>query len=422
MEQLRDICERSLRRGRTMKETELCRIIQDRVLNSVDYYRDIDDSELRKYIDQEIKEYRKIRFLSIKQREQIHKDIFNSLRRLDVIQDLVDDPEITEIMVNGPNHIFIERDGKLIKSERRFSSVKKLEEVIQLIVSKNNRTVNISQPIADARLENGSRVNIILPPIAINGPTITIRRFPDNPITIDRLIELGSLNSEIAEFFGKLVKAKYTIFVSGGTGAGKSTLLNALSDYIPKDERIITIEDNAELQIRGVDNLIRLEARAASNSSDTEVTIRDLLKTSLRARPDRIIIGEIRGAEAIDLIQAVNTGHEGSLSTGHANSPADMLNRLETMVLMGMELPISSIRRQIASGIDIMIHVGRLRDRSRRVLEVTEIVEYSEGNIILNCLYKFCEQGMRNGRVEGYLEKRGNLICQEKLKMAGVSL
>lgn len=422
MEQLWNICQRSFARGGVMRETELCRIIQDRVLSSVDYYRDIDDSELEKYIDKEIKEYKKIRFLSIKQREQIHKDVFNSLRRLDVIQDLVEDPGITEIMVNGPNNIFIEREGKLIKSERRFSSVKKLEEVIQLIVSKNNRTVNISQPIADARLENGSRVNIILPPIAINGPAITIRRFPENPITIEKLIELGSINPEIAAFFEKLVKAKYTIFVSGGTGAGKSTLLNALSDYIPKDERIITIEDNAELQIRGVDNLIRLEARAATNSSDTEVTIRDLLKTSLRARPDRIIIGEIRGAEAIDLIQAVNTGHEGSLSTGHANSPADMLNRLETMVLMGMDLPISSIRRQIASGIDIMIHVGRLRDRSRRVLEVTEIVEYKEGNIVLNCLYKFCEKGMLNGRVEGYLEKRGNLICQEKLKMAGVSL
>lgn len=405
-----------------MKDEVIASMIQNRVIQSVDYHRDIDDLELKKYIDREILEYKKESYLNIRQREFIHKSVFNSLRRLDILQDLVDDPGITEIMVNGLDNIFIEREGRLSESDRRFSSEKKLNEVIQLIVAKNNRTVNISSPIADARLENGSRVNIILPPIALNGPIITIRRFPENPITIERLIKLDSLNEEVASLLEKLVRAKYTIFVSGGTGAGKSTLLNALSDYIPKDERIITIEDNAELQIRGVKNLIRLEARQAGLGSDNEVSIRDLLKTSLRARPDRIIIGEIRGAEAIDMIQAVNTGHEGSLSTGHANSPSDMLNRLETMVLMGMDLPVTSIRRQIASGIDIMIHVGRLRDRSRRVLEVTEIVDYKNDEIILNCLYKFVEKGMDNGRVEGFLEKRGELVCHEKLRMAGMNL
>lgn len=405
-----------------MKDEVIASMIQNRVIQSVDYHRDIDDLELKKYIDREILEYKKESYLNIRQREFIHKSVFNSLRRLDILQDLVDDPGITEIMVNGLDNIFIEREGRLFESDRRFSSEKKLNEVIQLIVAKNNRTVNISSPIADARLENGSRVNIILPPIALNGPIITIRRFPENPITIERLIKLDSLNEEVASLLEKLVRAKYTIFVSGGTGAGKSTLLNALSDYIPKDERIITIEDNAELQIRGVKNLIRLEARQAGLGSDNEVSIRDLLKTSLRARPDRIIIGEIRGAEAIDMIQAVNTGHEGSLSTGHANSPSDMLNRLETMVLMGMDLPVTSIRRQIASGIDIMIHVGRLRDRSRRVLEVTEIVDYKNDEIILNCLYKFVEKGMDNGRVEGFLEKRGELVCHEKLRMAGMNL
>lgn len=405
-----------------MTEEAISLIIQNRVIQSVDYHRDIDDPELKKYIDREIMEYKKEHYLNIRQRELIHKSVFNSLRRLDILQDLVDDPGITEIMVNGLEHIFIEKEGRLFETDRKFSSEKKLNEVIQLIVARNNRVVNISSPIADARLENGSRVNIILPPIALNGPIITIRRFPENPITIERLIKIGSVNEEVALLFEKLVRAKYTIFVSGGTGAGKSTLLNALSDYIPKDERIITIEDNAELQIRGVKNLIRLEARQSSPGVDNEVSIRDLLKTSLRARPDRIIIGEIRGAEAIDMIQAVNTGHEGSLSTGHANSPSDMLNRLETMVLMGMDLPVASIRRQIASGIDIMIHVGRLRDRSRRVLEVTELVDYKNDEMILNCLYKFVEKGMENGRVEGFLEKRGELICQEKLRMAGMNL
>lgn len=405
-----------------MTEEAISLIIQNRVIQSVDYHRDIDDPELKKYIDREIMEYKKEHYLNIRQRELIHKSVFNSLRRLDILQDLVDDPGITEIMVNGLEHIFIEKEGRLFETDRKFSSEKKLNEVIQLIVARNNRVVNISSPIADARLENGSRVNIILPPIALNGPIITIRRFPENPITIERLIKMGSVNEEVALLFEKLVRAKYTIFVSGGTGAGKSTLLNALSDYIPKDERIITIEDNAELQIRGVKNLIRLEARQSSPGVDNEVSIRDLLKTSLRARPDRIIIGEIRGAEAIDMIQAVNTGHEGSLSTGHANSPSDMLNRLETMVLMGMDLPVASIRRQIASGIDIMIHVGRLRDRSRRVLEVTELVDYKNDEMILNCLYKFVEKGMENGRVEGFLEKRGELICQEKLRMAGMNL
>lgn len=405
-----------------MREDEISSKIRKRVLQNVDYDRDIDDEDLKRYIDLEINLFKKECYLNIAQREEIHRNVFNSLRRLDVLQDLVDDPGITEIMVNGYDTIFIERDGKLMKSERSFSSEQKLMEVIRLIVSNNNRTVNITNPIADARLDNGSRVNIMLPPIALNGPIVTIRRFPENPITIEDLIRYEALTAEAAEMLGKLVQAKYTMFVSGGTGAGKSTLLNALTEFIPKDERIITIEDNAELQIRGAENIIRLEARHSTPGSDNEVSIRELLKASLRARPDRIIIGEIRGTEAIDMIQAVNTGHEGSLSTGHANSPSDMLNRLETMVLMGMNLPVASIRRQIASGIDLLIHVGRLRDKSRRVLEITEITGCKKEEIVLNTLYTFKELGMKNGRIEGVLEKKGNLQCQEKLKMAGLQL
>ncbi len=393
--------------------------IQDRVLENIEYHKAIDDNELIKNIDLEILRYKKSRYLNLSQREKLKKDIYNSLKKLDVLQDLVDNPAITEIMVNGPNEIFIESKGQIEKTNLKFSSGNKLDEIIQIIVSKNNRAVNMANPIADARLDNGSRVNIMLPPIAINGPVITIRRFPDKPITMDRLIEFNSITEEVAHLLEKLVKAKYTIFVSGGTGAGKSTLLNALSDYIPKDERIITIEDNAELQIMGVKNLVRLEARSGNSSADNEVSIRDLLKASLRARPDRIIIGEIRGAEAIDMLQAVNTGHEGSMSTGHSNSPSDMLNRLETMVLMGIDLPISSIRRQIASGIDIIVQLGRLRDKSRRVLEVTEIVGYKNEEIQLNCLYKFEEDGIKDGEIIGTLKKKGDLFCVEKLKMAG---
>lgn len=401
---------------------EIKETIQGRVLENTDYYKAIDDKELLMSIDSELIKYKNDSFINIRQREKLKTDIFNSLRKLDVLQGLVDDTSITEIMVNGYDNIFIEKKGQLIKTNLRFSSRMKLDEIVQQIVSKNNRAVNMSNPIADARLDNGARVNIMLPPVALNGPIITIRRFPDKPITISRLIELDSITKEAADFLESLVKAKYTIFVSGGTGAGKSTLLNALSDYIPKDERIITIEDNAELQIMGVKNLVRLEARSVSSASENEVSIRDLLKASLRARPDRIIIGEIRGAEAIDMLQAVNTGHEGSLSTGHANSPIDMLSRLETMVLMGIDLPISSIRRQIASGIDIMVQLGRLRDRSRRVLEITELVGYEDNDIRLNCLYKFRECGVENGKVIGHLEKKGDLICIEKLKMAGISL
>lgn len=402
-----------------MQLSDIKGFIQGRVLENIEYHKAIDDNELIKNIDLEILKYKKSRYLNLSQREKLKKDIYNSLKKLDVLQDLVDNPAITEIMVNGPNEIFIESKGQIEKTNLKFSSENKLDEIIQIIVSKNNRAVNMANPIADARLDNGSRVNIMLPPIAINGPVITIRRFPDKPITMDRLIEFNSITKEVAHLLEKLVKAKYTIFVSGGTGAGKSTLLNALSDYIPKDERIITIEDNAELQIMGVKNLVRLEARSANSSADNEVSIRDLLKASLRARPDRIIIGEIRGAEAIDMLQAVNTGHEGSMSTGHSNSPSDMLNRLETMVLMGIDLPISSIRRQIASGIDIIVQLGRLRDKSRRVLEVTEIVGYKNEEIQLNCLYKFEEDGIKDGGIIGTLKKKGDLFCVEKLKMAG---
>lgn len=401
---------------------DLCEIISQRVLERLDYHKDISDEELIFFIDSEISEYKKIRYINISQRQKLKKDIYNSLRGLDILQDLVDDSEITEIMVNGCNDIFVEKNGSLYKLNKRFNSPKKLDEVVRLIVSRNNKAVNINNPIADAMLENGSRVNIMLPPIALNGPIITIRRFPDNPITMQQLIKYDSISREAADLLEKLVQAKYTIFISGGTGAGKSTLLNALSDYIPKDERIITIEDNAELRIMGVKNLVRLEARASTLGADNEVTIRDLLKASLRSRPDRIIIGEIRGAEAIDMLQAVNTGHAGSMSTGHANGTLDMLYRLETMVMMGMDLPLASIRRQIASGLDIMVHLGRLRDRTRRVLEINEIVGLKNDEIELNCLYSFVEQGMENGKIIGHLEKRGDIICKEKLKMSDIRI
>jgi len=315
------------------------------------------------------------------------------MRRLDVLQPLIDDKSITEIMINGPDSIFIERDGRVSKLNVKFESRRKLEDVIQTIVSRVNRTVNEASPIVDARLPDGSRVNVVLPPIALNGPVVTIRKFPEKPMTIEQLIKYGSITEEVAEVLERLVKAKYNIFICGGTGSGKTTFLNALSNFIPKDERIVTIEDSAELQITGVENIVRLETRNANTEGKGEITIRDLIRTSLRMRPERIIVGEVRGKEALDMLQAMNTGHDGSLSTGHANSTKDMLSRLETMVLSGAEMPLEAIRQQIASAIDIIIHLGRLRDKSRRTLEITEVVEYKNGQIVLNPLYEFVEEG-----------------------------
>ena len=351
------------------------------------------------------------------------KEIYDSIRGLDILEELLEDKNITEIMINGPDNIFIEKDGRIEKYNNRFSSKEKLVDIIQQIVSGVNRRVNESSPIVDSRLSDGSRVNVVLNPVAINGPVVTIRKFPEYSITMKKLIEIGSISLNVADFLKLLVNAKYNIFISGGTGSGKTTFLNVLSNYIPGDERIITIEDSAELQIQSVDNLVRMEVRQANDEGENGIDIRALIKSSLRMRPDRIIVGEVRGAEALDMLQAMNTGHDGSLSTGHGNSPKDMLNRLETMVLMGVDMPLKAIKSQIASGIDIIVHLGRLRDRTRKVLEIVEITGFNGEEILTNTIYRFEEdniEGTNKGIVKGKLKWTGNtLINQKKLFDAG---
>ena len=322
-------------------------------------------------------------------------------------------------MINGTQNIFYERNGRILQSGKRFLSKDKLEDVVQQIAAGSNRLVNEASPIVDARLQDGSRVNVVLDPIALDGPIVTIRKFSKEAITMEQLISWNSVSEEVLEFLAGLVAAGYNIFISGGTGSGKTTFLNALSQYIPKTERIITIEDNAELKIQDVPNLVRLEARNANVEGTGAVTIRDLIRSALRMRPDRIVVGEVRGEEAIDMLQALNTGHDGSLSTGHANSPQDMLSRLETMVLMGMELPLPAIQRQIASGIDLIVHLGRLRGRSRKVLEVSEILGYEDGEIRLKTLYKFVETGEQDGKIQGEWRKYGEITHRGKLWAAG---
>ncbi|MBO6015181.1 MAG: CpaF family protein, partial [Lachnospiraceae bacterium] len=328
---------------------------------------------------------------------------------------------VTEIMVNGPDHVFIEKGGKTMRYAHSFETGEKLADIIQQIVAKSNRVVNESSPIVDARLSDGARVNVVLAPVALNGPILTIRRFPRQPIDMQRLLSLGSITQEAADFLRELVIAGYNIFISGGTGSGKTTFLNALSGYIPVSERIITIEDSAELQINGIENLVRLETRNANIEGCRPITIRDLIRTALRMRPDRIIVGEVRGSEAIDMIQAFNTGHDGSLSTGHANSALDMLYRLETMILMGMELPLPAIRRQIASGVDIIVHLGRMRDHTRKVLEIAEVLGYEEGEILLGTLFAFDEEGEdADGHILGRLNRKDALRRTEKMLRAGI--
>jgi pilus assembly protein CpaF len=392
------------------------------VIEDIDLCKEISDEELLDTIDRILIDFSKEEYIGMQEKSRLRKDIFNSIRRLDILQELIEDPTITEIMVNGLNNIFIEKNGSLLPSEKRFESLQKLEDVVQQIVSHSNRIINEACPIVDSRLSDGSRVNIVLSPIAMEGPIITIRKFPDQPITIERLIELKSISTEVASFLKQLVIAGYNIFISGGTGSGKTTFLNVLSNYIPSSERIITIEDSAELQIRNISNLVRLEVRNANSEGSNEITIRDLIKTSLRMRPDRIIVGEVRDAAAIDMLQALNTGHDGSLSTGHANSPGDMLSRLESLVLLGAEIPLLAVRKQIASAIDIIVHLGRLRDRSRRVLEITEVLDCKEGEISLNPLYLFTEVGYENGQVIGSLIKKNELMYKDKLIRAGLEI
>ena len=386
----------------------------------IDMSRDVPDTEIQEMIDDMVVTFGKKYTLSLKERQELSNEIFYSIRKLDILQELVDAPDVTEIMVNGTDNIFIEKAGRLIKYDKKFESRQKLEDVIQQIVAKCNRAVNEASPIVDARLENGSRVNIVRAPVALNGPIVTIRRFPDHPISMEDLIKFGSITAEAADKLRKLVLAGYNIFISGGTGSGKTTFLNALSHYIPKTERIITIEDSAELQLYELPNLVRLETRNANADGVREISIRDLIKSSLRMRPDRIIVGEVRGGEAIDMLQALNTGHDGSLSTGHANSSKDMLTRLETMVLMGMELPLAAVRRQIASGVDIIVHLGRLRDKSRRVLEIAEVTGYEDGEITIRPIYAFEETGEEGERIQGEFVKKNELLHRRKLEAAGL--
>lgn len=392
------------------------------VMQRFDMSRQVSDEEVYKEIDYVIEQIAKQEFISVERRKMLRYQVFNRIRRLDVIQELLDDQAITEIMVNGPNHIFYECKGKLQEWDKCFESEQKLNDVIQQIVSAANRVVNESNPIVDARLLDGSRVNVVLSPIAMDGATLTIRKFGKYSMTMQDLIRYGSIDEEIAMLLEKLVAAKYNIFISGGTGSGKTTFLNALSNFIPKDERIITIEDSAELQIRNIPNLVRLEVRNQNVEGKHGVSIRDLIKSSLRMRPDRIIVGEVRDAAAIDMLTALNTGHDGSLSTGHANSPKDMLSRLETMVLLGTEIPLLAARKQIASAIDLIVHLGRLRDKSRKVLEITEVLDVVDGEIMVNPLYVFLEEGEReDGTILGGLRPTSQLLQNtSKLAKAGL--
>ena len=402
----------------TELKRELCKKVQERM----DYLKDLSDREVEDAIDEVLLGEENLVTYPVELRRRLKKELFDSLRRLDILQIFVEDSSVTEIMINGTDHIFIERDGRLPEREVGFASPEKLQDVIQKIVAGCNRVVNEASPIVDARLPDGSRVNIVMNPVALNGPIVTIRRFPEKPVTMEWLIRNHSISAEAAEFLEKLVRAGYNIFISGGTGSGKTTFLNVLSQFIPAEERVITIEDSAELQLRSLPNLVRLETRNSNVEGCKEITVRELIRSSLRMRPTRIIVGEVRGAEAIDMLQCLNTGHDGSMSTGHANSGKDMLARLENMVLMGMELPLTAIRQQIASGIDIIVHLGRLRDRSRRVLEITEIIGCENNEIKLNPLYEFEEAGENSdGCIIGRLGKKGNLLRENKLRAAGLS-
>ena len=381
---------------------------------------DITDVALKQVIGECVQEESGLYMISIRQKEELEESVFNAIRRLDVLQELLEDDTITEIMINGKDDIFLERNGHITKWDKSFENEERLEDIAQKIASLSNKIVNISSPIADTRLEDGSRVSIVLPPVALNGPVITIRKFYKDALTMEKLIETGSLTQEAADFLKMAVKSKYNIFISGGTGSGKTTFLNALSEFIDNDERVITIEDAAELQINHVKNLVRLEARDANIEGKNEVTIRNLIRASLRMRPDRIIVGEVRGKETLDMVQAMSTGHDGSLSTGHGNGPKDMMTRLETMILMGIDMPVAAIRQQLTSAIDIIIHLGRLRDKTRRVLQIAEVVGVSRGEVKFNKLFEFAENAESNGLVLGELKATGNkLVNTQKMYFAG---
>lgn len=403
------------------KEQELVVQIRNFISENIDLTH-TSDEDLELKIKELTEERLRGEYVSIEQTISINEQVYSSLRGFGLLDSIIKDESITEVMVNGPDNIFIERSGRLTKLEKKFESEKKLEDVIQRIVALSGREVNQASPICDTRLPDGSRVNVVIPPISLSGPILTIRRFSKTPMTIEKLIQYGSITEEIAEKLRLLVEAKYNIFVCGGTGSGKTTFLNALSNYIPKDERIITIEDSAELQITGVDNIVRMETRNANASGAGEISIRDLIKSSLRMRPERIIVGEVRGAEALDMLQAMNTGHDGSLSTGHANSAEDMISRLCTMVIQGAEIPIEAIRDQIGSAVDIIIHLSRLRDKSRKTMEISEIIAHGSGKLSLNKLYEFVEDTELStaDKVVGSLKRTGNKMIQtHKLELYG---
>lgn len=403
-------------------DESLYRGLVEKVRFEVGLMDDADDSQVMVIIDRILFETSRLRYISISEQVAMKERIFNALRRLDILQPLVNDESITEIMINGTDEIFIEKDGHVSRLNYRFESEEQLENVIQMIVAKVNRAVNESSPICDARLQDGSRINVVLPPVALKGPTLTIRKFPAKPLTMDDLIDFGSIDRETATFLEILVKAKYNLIICGGTGSGKTTFLNVLSNAIPEDERIITIEDSAELQITQVANLVSLETRNANVENRGAISVRDLIKSSLRMRPDRIVVGEVRGEEALDMLQAMNTGHDGSLSTGHANSTKDMLSRLETMVLTGSAMPLEAIRQQIASAVDVMVHLGRLRDKSRKVIEVVEVIGYQDGVILTNPLFSFREDtASTDMKVIGCLVPSGNpLMNRIKLKLSNL--
>jgi pilus assembly protein CpaF len=403
-------------------QSELLIQLKQQVRAILETHNYVEDEELHAAIHDVIEQAAQEEYLPLKTRMDLSRRLYDSFRRLDILQELVDDAEVTEIMVNGKDNIFIEKHGRILRWDYGFEQVEVLEDMIQQIVSRINRSVNVSHPIADARLPDGARVHVVLPPVALDGPVVTIRKFPE-PITVEKLIALGSLTRETAAFLEKMVKSGYNIFISGGTGSGKTSFLNAMSSFIPEEERVITIEDSAELQIRHIPNLVRLETKNANAEGEGAITISDLIRASLRMRPDRLIVGEVRGAETLDMLQAMNTGHDGSLSTGHGNSPKDMLSRLETMTLLAADIPLPAVRSQIASALDLIVHLGRLRDKSRKVLEIAEIGGYVDGEIQLNTLFRFEEEpGDGSETVVGQLRKTGELQAKGKLQAAGYSL
>lgn len=408
-------------RRQAADDREEFRRIRQEIFARMDLTREISDEELQHMISREVRGYARQHSLSLERRAHMERQLFNSFRKLDILQELLDQPEITEILVNGYRKIFYEKQGRLYRWEKSFDSEETLMNIIQTIVGKQNRRVNEASPIVSSRLADGSRVHIILRPVSLDGASLSIRRFSGDPITMERLIRMHSISRQAARMLEILVQAGYNLFVSGGTGSGKTTFLNALSRYIPEEERVVTIEDAAELQLKHVPNLVRLETRGEGSGEADPITVRDLIRTALRMRPDRIIVGECRGGETLDMLQAINTGHSGSMSTGHGNSVADMLSRLETMTLMGgLELPIPAVRGQISHGLDLMVHLGRLRDHSRKLLDVQEIAGMEQGEIVLHPLLHFTEKGERHGKIYGTWEQQGRLLHREKLRAKGL--